>query len=135
MTNFCSKCKRDLPLRSFCMIKGKVNRICLKCDRQRHEERYLKKFNREVTRLYNGRCAVCDGLENLNIVPIEILARKRRNPKAMVLICDVCKREGIPSLPNWIRTCRKCGHTWIAKLKITTQCPRCHSSYWHRPRR
>jgi hypothetical protein len=134
MNSFCSKCKRELPLRSFCMIKGKVSRICLKCDRERHEEHYLENFNKKVMRLYDGRCVICNGVENLNIVPIETLKLKRRNSRAMVVICDVCKRDGIPSLPRWIRMCSRCKHAWIAKTEITIQCPKCHSSYWHLPK-
>jgi len=135
MNSFCSACKRELPTQSFCLIKGKRSKICLECDRRRHEERYLEKFNKEVMRLYNGRCVKCDGVENLNIVPVETLTLKKRNPKAMVLICNECKREGIPGMSPWIRSCAKCQHVWISKVQNTIQCPKCHSSYWHVPRR
>jgi hypothetical protein len=136
MDSRCSKCKKELPLKSFCKIKGKVSRICLKCDRQRHEEDYLKKFKVKVMQRYNGRCTMCNRTDMLNIIPIESLAqKKRRNPGTMILICDECKRDGIPALPDWIRTCLRCSHNWIAKTKITTQCPKCHSAYWHIPRK
>ena len=131
--NRCSKCKKELPSRSFCKIKGKLSRICLKCDRKRHEEDYLKNFNKAVMQLYDGRCVMCDGVENLEIIPT--MKTRRRNIKAMVLICSNCKRKGVPTMSRYLRDCMRCGHRWVAMKPTTIQCPKCGSSYWHMPKR
>ena len=29
-----------------------------------------------------------------------------------------------------IRVCRKCGHTWVARISDVRQCPKCHTHRW-----
>lgn len=132
----CLSCKLKLPLSDFGKNKAQrsgLNTICLKCDRLKHKENRLIEMEKSVRRHYNGRCVICDGVENLQIEPI--FQTKRLCAKAMVLICSNCKRQGIPTMTNYVRNCFRCGHKWIAKKRNTITCPKCRSPYWHTPRR
>ncbi len=31
--------------------------------------------------------------------------------------------------------CLRCGHDWIPRTERPETCPKCHSAYWHRPRK
>lgn len=87
---------------------------------------------KKVRLLYGGRCSMCNSFENLEIVPtMEI---KKRNARAMILICSACKRDGIPTVTNYLRKCFRCGHVWFALKTITITCPKCKSPYWHLPK-
>ena len=129
----CSKCKRELPELAFCKVKGKINRICLACDRIIHNDRKRREIETAVYKRYDGRCFKCDGIENLEIIPI--MKTVFPNPNAMILICAACKREGIPMLSPYIRDCFRCGHRWVARKQVTVICPKCHSVYWFNPKK
>lgn|SRR6266446_1917905 len=45
--------------------------------------------------------------------------------------CPNCNHEA----PDPIgQICLRCNHTWLSKLVKPAMCPKCKSSYWHKPR-
>lgn len=133
MNSFCYKCKKELPEKAFCKIKGRISRVCLACDRTIHNDRKRKEIETTVYKIYNGRCVKCDGVENLEIIPVMKTALP--NPKAMILLCTICKREGIPTMTRYVRDCIRCGHRWIARKNETVTCSKCKSPYWNKAAR
>lgn len=136
MTKTCMACKRQLPVTDFCKNKNSptgINSICLKCDRDRHKTVLTSELERKVRIAFDGHCAICDTVENLEVVPI--IQVKRRVPKAYILLCSHCKAQGIPQTSPYLRDCAKCGHRWVVRKQNTITCPKCKSPYWHVPRR
>jgi hypothetical protein len=135
MNKTCLTCKREMPIDDFGKNKATddgLNYICLSCDRKRHRASKLENLEREVRVLFNGRCALCDTVENLEVIPMLEMARK--TARGYVLICSHCKANGIPTVGSYRRDCARCGYTWIARNKITLTCPGCGSARWHLPK-
>jgi ribosomal protein S27AE len=101
--------------------------------RKRRSDRLDEKMEREVRILFNGRCIICDTVEDLEVIPM--FEMKRRNPRACVLLCPKCKARGIPKISPYRRDCARCGHRWFARSKNTVRCPKCGSPYWNTLRR
>jgi hypothetical protein len=139
MNKTCVSCRREFPISSFGKNKSQpsgVNYICLACARKRRHERLTNELEREVRLLYNGRCVICDTVENLEIVQMNEMTReiKRRTARGYVLICSRCKAKGIPTVSPYRRDCAKCKYQWFARNKVTLTCPKCGSARWHVPR-
>lgn len=134
MTKICCHCHRDLSLDDFgpnARYEDKHHYYCRKCASSLAYDRRTVNLKRKVREIYNGRCVICDGKENLEIISTAP-EMKKRDPKAMVLICAVCKREGIPTITKYLRSCLRCGHRWFARTSIIVVCPKCKSPYWFR---
>jgi protein-arginine kinase activator protein McsA len=136
MNKKCVGCNREKPLSSFGKNSSQpsgINYICLECARNRRRDQLDVELERKVRVLFNGRCVLCDTVENLEIVPMA--NTKWRTPRAMVLICSRCKAKGIPTASPYRRDCARCNYSWFARKNVTTTCPSCGSAYWHVPRK
>lgn len=135
-TKRCHSCHRDLPLGEFgkdASEKSGLRYICRECVRKRSHERLTAELERKVRLLYGGRCAICDTVEDLKVIPTVEL--KRRVPRSYVLLCPKCRSMGVPTTSRYIRDCMRCGHRWVARKPETITCPKCKSPYWYRPKR
>ena len=137
MMKTCLRCKRLMPIGEFgpnARMPDKHHFYCRHCAMEAARAWATSEFEKKVRKMYGGHCVICDGVENLEIVAT--LEMKRRTPKAMVLICTACKRDGIPNMTSYRRNCSRCWHWWFARKQTapTLVCPKCKSPYWHLPK-
>jgi len=44
------------------------------------------------------------------------------------------KMDNMPEVILTELVCKRCGYTWVARLKVVKQCSRCKSFYWNQDR-